>query len=58
MSKRKIKIGLAGLYFESKNLGCMALALSFYKGLVEVLKVNNIKVDIVSFSAPVNTSFF
>lgn len=45
-----IKIGLMGLSFESENLGCVALAYSFYSGLLDVLDQISSKVELVSFS--------
>lgn len=50
---KEIVIGLAGLSFASKNLGCAALAVSFYRGLVELLQQQDAdkKYRIISFSA-------
>lgn len=43
-------IGLMGLSFGSANLGCSALAISFYTGLIDCLKKNAIRARIISFS--------
>lgn len=51
-------IGLMGLSFDSANLGCAALAISFYQGLTEVLNNLNIDCKIVVVGASTNVKRF
>lgn len=51
-------IALAGLSFGSGNLGCSALAISFYSSLVRILKELDIEAKIISFSDPADTSVY
>lgn len=50
-----IVIGLAGLLFDSGNYGCAALAISFYKGLTEILGRNHEECRIIAFSGEPNS---
>lgn len=58
MKNKKVIIALAGLSFGSGNLGCSALAISFYNGLVKILKELNLKAKMISLSDSADTSAY
>ena len=51
-------IGLMGLNFGSANLGCAALAISFYKDLTHVLRNLDIDCKVIVVGAPTNVKEF
>lgn len=53
--KKKLNVGLMGLSFKSGNLGCVALAISFYTGIVEVLEKLNLDCKILAIGAVADT---
>lgn len=54
----KMIIGLAGLTFGSGNLGCSALAISFYSELTKMLRESDISARLISFSDNADTSLY
>lgn len=46
--ERTLRIGLMGLSFKSANLGCAALAISFYTGLTSILNDANIDAEFLA----------
>jgi len=56
--KRRLTIGLMGLSFGSENLGCVALAISFYRGLVQCLKEQNLEANILAISLSARNPYY